>query len=223
MTTSILTQSENYIQTFTLSPVAALPNHFELLIQSQLLSAKDPSALKVQHRVIVTDVALRALQQAIEERLRLTPSTTINGGFLFPESTLAPALILAFQATNYNVDATPPFVLKIGEASAALAQLLKQSHVDCAAYVTTCNPLSQQLDEAVNAGRQAELEQELNRRSLPFIRGVGLDSQGEWPGEASFLILGLSLEASRALGDKYMQNAIVWSDQDAVPQLILLK
>jgi hypothetical protein len=72
MTTSILTQSGNYIQTLTLSPVATLPNHFELLIQSQLSSAKDPSALLVQHRVIVTDVALRARQQAIEERLRLT-------------------------------------------------------------------------------------------------------------------------------------------------------
>jgi hypothetical protein len=42
MTTSILTQSGNYIQTLTLSPVATLPNHFELLIQSQLSSAKDP-------------------------------------------------------------------------------------------------------------------------------------------------------------------------------------
>lgn len=74
MTTSILTQSENYIQTLTLSPVAALPNHFELLIQSQLASAKDPTALQVQHRVIVTDEALRALQKAIEESLRVTPA-----------------------------------------------------------------------------------------------------------------------------------------------------
>jgi hypothetical protein len=142
---------------------------------------------------------------------------------LFPESTLSARLIKAYLATGYRVDATPPFFLTIGEASPALTQLLKQSHADCAAYVTAYNPLGQQLDEAANAGRQAELEQELNQRSLPFIRGVGLDSQGGWPGEASFLIFGLSLEASKALGDKYKQNAIVWSDQDAVPQLILLK
>lgn len=69
MTTSILSQSDNYTETLTLRPVAAMPSSFELLIQSQLLSAKDPSALRVQHRVIVTDSALVDLRNAIDKCL----------------------------------------------------------------------------------------------------------------------------------------------------------
>jgi len=34
---------------------------------------------------------------------------------------------------------------------------------------------------------------------------------------------GLSLEASKSLGARFEQNAIVWSGADAVPQLILLR
>ncbi|CDS49855.1 hypothetical protein [Polaromonas sp. CG9_12] len=58
---------------------------------------------------------------------------------------------------------------------------------------------------------------------MKFINGVGLDSQDEWLGEASFLALGLSLEATRVLAGKHEQNAVVWCDKDAVAQLILLR
>jgi hypothetical protein len=37
-----------------------------MLIQSQLLSAKDPSARRVQHRVIVTGSALGKLRNAVD-------------------------------------------------------------------------------------------------------------------------------------------------------------
>jgi len=47
-----------------------------------------------------------------------------------------------------------------------------------------------------------------------------LDSK---PEEASFPVLGLSLKASRALGRKHEQNALVWCTKDAVPQLLLLR
>ena len=66
MTTCNLTQSDSYIETLTLRPIAALPDSFELLIQSQLLSAKDPSAHRVQHRVIVTGSALGDLRHAVD-------------------------------------------------------------------------------------------------------------------------------------------------------------
>ena len=64
-----LTKSGGYAQTLTLRPVAALPDSFELLIQSQLLSAKDPTAKRVQHRVIVTESALSELRSAIDHCL----------------------------------------------------------------------------------------------------------------------------------------------------------
>ena len=142
---------------------------------------------------------------------------------MFSESALAPTLIQAYMATLYRVDAAPPFVLKVGEPNESLAQLLTQQNVECAAYLTACNPLGQLLSDADNLHRQSELENELNRRSLQFICGTGQDIQGEWLGEDSFLILGLSLEASRALARQYEQNAFVWCAKDAIPQLILLK
>ncbi len=64
-----LAKSKDYTQTLTLSPVAALPGSFELLIQSQFLSAKDPTAKRVQHRVIVTESALSDLRTAIDRCL----------------------------------------------------------------------------------------------------------------------------------------------------------
>ncbi len=69
MTTCTLAQTENFIETLTICPIAALPGSFELLIQSQLLSAKDPSALRVLHRVMVTDSVLSDLRYALGQCL----------------------------------------------------------------------------------------------------------------------------------------------------------
>lgn len=148
-------------------------------------------------------------------------------GFLLPESVISPSLIQAYLAASYHVDAEPPFTLKVGVFSDPLARLLQRHPCDCAAYLTACNPLSQDVGKAENAARQAGLRRELKARSLQFIDGVGLDSQREaaqkWPGEASFLVFGLSLEASRALARKHEQNALIWCGKDAVPQLVLLR
>ena len=146
---------------------------------------------------------------------------------MLSETVIYPSLTQAYLATDYGVNADPPFVLKVGAFSEPLAWLLERHHCDCAAYLTACNPFSEDLEAAENALRQAELSRELKERSLRFIEGVGQGSQGEAPeqrpGEASFLVLGLSLEASRALGRKHEQNALIWCGQNAVPQLVLLR
>ncbi len=64
---------------------------------------------------------------------------------------------------------------------------------------------------------------ELGRRSLAYIEGIGQHPSKQWPGEASYLVFGLELEAAKTLGRALRQNAIVWSDADAVPRLILLR
>ena len=148
-------------------------------------------------------------------------------GFLLPESAISPSLIEAYLAADYRVDAELPFTLKVGVFSESLALLLQRHQCDCAAYLTACNPLGRDVGDIENVARQAELGRELKGRSLRFIDGVGLDSQSEetqkWPGEASFLVLGLSFEASRTLGRKHEQNAFIWCGKDAVPQLVLLR
>ena len=145
-------------------------------------------------------------------------------------SAIACELIEAYLAANYRVDADPAFVLKVGVCSLPLLDLFGRHRCECAAYLTACNPFSQDVGPAENAARQAELARQLKGRSLTFIEGIGLDGQmpadggaSQWPGEPSFLVLGLSLEAARALGRKHAQNALLWCASDGVPQLVLLR
>ena len=157
----------------------------------------------------------------VSETISCEP-TNQPGNFLFTSS-LDPDLIQAYQKTDYRVDSTAPFVMKVGMAGQPLHQLYTHYRSDCAAYITACNPLGRRLSEADNTARQAALSSELTGRNLEFINGIGLDSKGDWPGEASFLVMGLSLEATRVLASKYEQNAVIWCDKDAVARLVLLE
>jgi hypothetical protein len=56
-----------------------------------------------------------------------------------------------------------------------------------------------------------------------ILDGFGQDPAGQWDGEDSFLVLGISLEAAKKLGSQFEQNAIVWADSNAVPKLFLLR
>ena len=132
-------------------------------------------------------------------------------------------LISAYEVTNFHVKAEPPFTLNIGKVSEELKALFKQNDVSNAAFITAWNPYSKSLSDEENQARNDQLKNELNIRSLKFIDGFGQDPAGQWSGEDSFLVLGIELEASKKLGIQFEQNAIVWSDIDAIPKLILLR
>ncbi|WP_382225006.1 DUF3293 domain-containing protein [Hydrogenophaga atypica] len=95
--------------------------------------------------------------------------------------------------------------------------------VDCAAFLTGCNPFSRKLTEIENQERQKSLAEELTRRSLIFLEGIGQHPSNNWPGEESFLVLGLEHQAAKTLGQRFEQNAIVCCGADGVPQLALLR
>lgn len=142
---------------------------------------------------------------------------------MVPDTTIDPGLVEAYKATDYRVDAHPPFVLKIGLASPQLAQLYHQHGATCAAFLTACNPYSEVVGDVENAAFLHKLGRELTSLGLTFIPGMGQDNQGQWPGEPSFLIFGLQLDEAQAMGAQYRQNALVWCGTDAMPQLILLR
>jgi len=139
------------------------------------------------------------------------------------ESVIGPATVQAYKETEYRVLGHPGFILRVGHPSADLAAAHRQHRVDCSAFLTACNPFSQAFDAAANASRQLALAGELERSGLAFVPGVGQHPGNGWPGEESFLIFGLSVEAAKVLGRRLEQNAFVWSGTDAVPQLILLR
>ena len=138
------------------------------------------------------------------------------------KTNVAPELISAYKATNFNVKAEPAFTLNVGIESPELKRLLKKHCVSNAAFITAWNPYSKTLSSEENKARNNLLENELKLLSLKFIEGFGLDPLGKWAGEDSFLVLGISLEVSKKLGVQFDQNAIVWADSDAIPNLILL-
>ena len=142
---------------------------------------------------------------------------------MFSDSVIDQGSIQAYVVTNYHVHGATPFALNIGVANAALVALHTSHSVKSSAYVTACNPFSQALDDSVNDARQAVLAGELQHRSLSYIEGIGQHPRNGWMGEPSFLVLGLSREAAKAIGNRHEQNAIVWCGPDAVPELVLLR
>lgn len=139
------------------------------------------------------------------------------------QSKLAADLINAYELTNFHVNTVPTFILNVNKVSEELKMLFKQNRVDGAAFITACNPYGETLSSEENKARNDRLKSELNLRSLKSIEGFGQDPLGQWAGEDSFLVLGISLEASKKIGAQFEQNAIVWADKDAVPQLVLLR
>ncbi len=134
-----------------------------------------------------------------------------------------PLTIRAYLETEYRVFDNPAFTLLLGEFSPGLLDLHHRHRVDCSAFITACNPHSRLIDAPANQARQRALRQELQSRQFSCIDGIGQHPANQWPGEESFLVPGLALDAARHLGITLEQNAIVWSSADAVPRLILLR
>ena len=132
-------------------------------------------------------------------------------------------LLDAYRQTDYQGRAPVPFPLKIDQPSPPLFQLYKEHRCDCVAFITAYNPFSQKLNAAINAQRHLDLMADLASRSLVFVEGIGVGQDFDWLGKASCLVLGLALEATQVLGHKLNQNAIVRCDQEAKPELVLLR
>lgn len=131
--------------------------------------------------------------------------------------------VQAYLETEYFVRGESDFVLQVGQFSNSLESEHKLRGSDCSAFITAYNPYSNVLDEVDNAKRQKALTDELQRRSLNFADGIGRHPSNQWPGEPSYLVFGLSLEASKTLGVRFEQDAIIWCGIDCIPQLILLR
>ena len=142
---------------------------------------------------------------------------------MFSDSVIDRVLIQAFLETDYRVDAPTAMTLRVGVANPLLADLYKAWSIESSAFITACNPFSQAFDAAANVERQEALARELRQQGLAFIGGIGQHPSNNWPGEPSFLVLGLSLQAAKALGTRHEQNAIIWCGADAVPTLVLLR
>lgn len=128
----------------------------------------------------------------------------------------------AFEETHYIVRAQPQFTLRVGQSSTELDALLRGCGCTSAVFITAWNPLARALSDEENHKRQKELTDELERRSLVCIDGIGQHPTNGWPGEVSVLALGLQVEAARALCAKYEQLACVTYQLGGVAHLLMV-
>lgn len=138
-------------------------------------------------------------------------------------SEISQETIQAYRETEFRVFTENSLTLKISQKSDELLTLYEVTRSETCAFVTACNPMGGLVSEEKNSELQKQLEEEIKFRGLTYIPGEGKHPVGDWPGESSFLIFDLSLESAKTLGKKINQNAVVWCDKDAVPQLILLR
>ena len=70
-----LVNTESYVESFEIKPIALQKNVVELVIKTQLLSAKDPSEWRVKSRTCVELDSLKELQKIIASYLKKQPSS----------------------------------------------------------------------------------------------------------------------------------------------------
>lgn len=138
-------------------------------------------------------------------------------------TSISPDLLAAYMATDFKVLEPWPFVLRVGHISQALVDLYGQIDVECAGFLTAWNPYSNETSFEENELAQQSLIQRLSYEGYPFLKALGVDPSGDWPGEDSVFVPGLDFERAKLLGTEFGQNAIVWVGADAVPELILLR
>lgn len=131
-------------------------------------------------------------------------------------------LVEAYLATNFEVITDPPFTLNVGKESKELLDLFQSDKCQDAAFITAWNPYSQPTSQTDNDAAQARLILELENDGYKTLEGMGVDPTGEWPGEPSILVLGLSKNDAIIVATSFNQNAIICIGMNGIPELVTL-
>ena len=134
------------------------------------------------------------------------------------------SLETAYRQALYLVQLeTDGLPFHIGRPSTTLRYLLQSHGVTSACFATAANPGSRLQADRVNARAQADLVAEVEQMGFAWIPGVSRDPAGEWPDEASVLVLGADEPAARQLGGRFGQNAVVLINDTGLPTLLWLE
>jgi len=140
------------------------------------------------------------------------------------------ALWAAFRATRYVVrDAVRDVVtdaeareieIRVDMHNPRLDVLLERRGQRQWCFVTASNPDSIPLAEATNRLRNARLRSDIAAAGFEALEGEGCADAGDWPAEASFLVLGIEPAAAVRLGRAHGQIAVLIGEAGAPAQLI---
>lgn len=138
-------------------------------------------------------------------------------------SAIDPEVLDAYRTAHYSFKfACQTVEFRIGQTCGPLAALIAQHRSPGSFCITAWNPLGQELTRKQNDAAQEILRATLHNEAPIFLPASGYDPNGSWA-EPGFLVFGLSRAQAAALGHRFRQNALVWSDPDGVPELLLLR
>lgn len=131
-------------------------------------------------------------------------------------------LFEAFRHTRYCAR-TPggEIAIRVDQRCAQLETLLAEGGHEAWAYLTAWNPGGKAAAAARNHEAQRRLEHELSTAGLPFHPGEARADLGDWPPEASVLVLGIPETRAREIARRYGQAAIVVGKRRGPPRLVL--
>ncbi len=136
-----------------------------------------------------------------------------------------PQLLAIYQHSDYRVSVAGQndFLLRPGLPSPELLAVYQRYAVSSACFISAYNPRSEPRTLEENVAAQQELLKAVEALGHSFLPGMGEDSEGGCAGEPCLLILGISRDQSLNLGTRFEQNALLWMEADAIPQLLLLR
>ena len=124
---------------------------------------------------------------------------------------LRPTRLTAYRRAFYRADAGegPEIEIRVGKRTPALDALLEGKGKRRWAFLTACNPGARRLGASENRVRSNALRISLRRRGFLFLEGRGGSDAGDWPEEASFLVVGIALSEAEQLRRRFGQDAFV--------------
>jgi hypothetical protein len=116
----------------------------------------------------------------------------------------------AYLDADYRVDGPEGrFTIRVGRNCPSLDALLRREQSTDWAFITACNPYSQQLSDHDNAIRMNHLVADLTVAGQRVYPGESVARDDSWPPEPSLLILDLDERAAVEIASRYGQLAIV--------------
>jgi hypothetical protein len=128
----------------------------------------------------------------------------------------------AYRDADYVVFADRTIVLRIGEPSAVLDELISAEGATSAAFITAANPRGEKRSDEENGVANAALQSFVSAAGYPHFWGEGRDPFGGWA-EPSFLVIGIYRANAEALAQLFEQAAFVFCEQGKAPELVILE
>ena len=127
----------------------------------------------------------------------------------------------AYLKTDYSfTDGSRTIVIRLDEENPELLSYLKDKGISNWAYLTACNPLSFPQTDEYNRAQQQLLVDRL--KGFTLYKGEGKSREGNWSGEESFFVAGISGAEACDIGRDFGQVGILISKENLEPELKIL-